>query len=231
MCDTLVDIRIAADARTVDIRALVAGIYGHAATIGWIVDPPWNDMSLLDALSLSPSRDQFIAMCDNGSLRAVISRYGSPNWIFAWDCVSSWYTGRNNPLRRMKLALWYGPMNRFDLYRSGTRLRDAESGKTRTVRNSRGSYTYAPKTERVLLSDVYSEPITKLHRHGPSHGKPENWIRGLIGGCLGGTDVIVDCFAGTGVVASVCIVENIPVVSMGIDPNASVFTNWGPAVS
>ena len=56
-----------------------------------------------------------------------------------------------------------------------------------------------------MLSDVYMDPITKLHSAGGSHKhkKPFDWMAALIANTLRAGDIILDPFAGSGVTLDV----------------------------
>jgi DNA modification methylase len=88
------------------------------------------------------------------------------------------------------------------------------------VKNSRGAYEFNPDPRGKHLSDVFSQPITKLHSEGDGsehkHSKPIDWMRMLIANCSEG--VIVDPFAGSG--TSIIAGEQLgrPVVACEIDP-------------
>jgi hypothetical protein len=151
-----------------------------------IFDPPW------DAGISMVAKKSTLAFCDGQRASDIVTIFGAPTWIFAWDCVSSWYTP-SRPLRRMKLCLWYGDLNTYN--QDGSHY--GEPGEARTVTNTRGSYEYTPDPRGKHLSDLFSAPITKLHAESDhSHAKPVAWIRMLIGNCTDGD--IYDPFCGSG---------------------------------
>jgi len=159
-------------------------------------DPEWNDMVV-------PLRDyaNVLAFCDGFRVSDVISLFGSPVWVFIWDCVTSWYTP-NRPLRRGKLCLWYGDINKYNF--NGAHYGDA--GNVRNVKNTRGAYEFVPDSRGKHLSDVFSLPITKLHAESDhNHSKPSDWIRLLIANCTAGD--IYDPFCGSG--ESIIAAENL----------------------
>ena len=173
---------------------------------GWIVDPPWDCRHFISA-------GRKVVFCDGSRQQDVIRMYGAPNWIFTWDCVSSWYT-KNRPLRRAKYAFWYGPLSEyvFDGSHYG-----APCGVRRSVSNSRGSYVFEPSEHGKHLSDIFSKPITSLHKNGHKHEKPIEWISMLVANCLGSSSVIVDPFAGSGVTLSACRKIRKPCIAIEID--------------
>lgn len=154
-----------------------------------VYDPPWDRIEEFDC-SLS---DNVIAFCDGRRAGDVVRAFGAPAWVFTWDCVSSWYTpGR--PLQRSKYAFWYGDIRWFNP--DGRRI-PGSPRRPRVVSNPRSEYLFVPKPGRAL-SDLYSEPITKLHTSGHRHGKPVEWVAGLIGCCARPGDIVIDPFAGGG---------------------------------
>lgn len=163
--------------------------YSAYSNCGLIVDPPW-DLELFP-----PKLENMLVFCDGFRARSVIDRYGSPLWIFTWDCVSSWWS-QNRPLRRSKLCLWYGDSPMFD-QESSRVFRVGRDVNARLVRNTRGSYTYTPSVNGVMLSDVYTEPITGMSK-SHKHEKPIQWISALIGGCFSCVDTVLDPFCGSG---------------------------------
>lgn len=155
-------------------------------------DPEW------DAMPSMPARASTLAFCDGQRAADVIRLYGAPTWVFAWDCVSSWYTP-NRPLRRMKLCLWYGDLTTYNP--DGAHY--GNSGEEREVFNSRGSYTFKPDPRGKHLSDVFSLPITKFHAESEhAHSKPLDWIRMLLGNCSSGD--VLDPFLGSGTTLIAC---------------------------
>jgi len=151
-----------------------------------LFDPPW------DAGISMVARDSTLAFCDGQRIADIVTMFGAPTWAFSWDCVSSWYT-TSRPLRRMKMCLWYGDLDRYD--QDGSHY--GEPGESRTVTNTRGSYEYTPDPRGKHLSDLFVAPITKLHSESEhSHSKPVAWVRMLIGNCTFGD--IYDPFAGSG---------------------------------
>lgn len=168
-----------------------------ATDVSWedgalLFDPPWDRMHEFSGIAKRAS----LVFCDGGCVGDAIRLVGAPAWLFVWDCITSWYTP-NRPLRRAKLALWYGDVSlyNFDGAHHGPR-RDDEPA--RGVRNTRGSYEFVPDERGKHLSDVFSEGITKVHSDELSigHTKPIDWVRCLIGCCTAGD--VVDPFVGSG---------------------------------
>ena len=196
---------------------------GHKKVGCVVFDPPWD----ADCASSPPcvEYDSLIAFTDCQRVSDTVALFGAPTWVFVWDCVSSWYTP-NRPLKRGKLAVWYGDVKAYNP--DGAHYGD--SGEDRKITNSRGSYDFKPDPRGKHLSDVFSAPITKLHSQGEGsehkHSKPIDWFRMLIANCSEG--VIVDPFAGSG--TSIIAGEQLsrPVVACELDPsNVDVIvTRW-----
>jgi len=170
-----------------------------------IYDPPWDSDPTISVCG------DAIVFCDAATIGCTIERWGSPLWVFAWDCVTSWYLP-NRPLKRMKLALWYGDWDRFDF--NGTHY--GEPGESKTVTNSRGQYDYVADPRGKHLTDVFVAPITQEHSEGPSHSKPLDWIRLLIGCCTKGD--VYDPFSGSGTTIIACEQLNRKCYAIEIEP-------------
>ena len=172
-----------------DVERLMAG--ERADTL--LFDPPW------DAEITPPDGYRSIlAFGDGSTVGNVVQLFGTPIWLFVWDCVSSWYTP-NRPLRRMKLCAWYGDLSTYDF--DGYHYGDA--GGVRDVRNTRGEYSFVPDPRGKHLSDVFSQPITQLHAESEhSHSKPIDWITLLIANCTRGD--VYDPFLGSGTTLIAC---------------------------
>lgn len=162
-----------------------------------IYDPPWE----IELARVERAFGSVLAFCDGARARDVIERFGLPAWVFAWDCVSSWYTP-NRPLRRMKNCFWFGDVTSYHF--DGAHY--GEPGESKTVTNTRGSYDYNADPRGKHLSDVFSLPITQSHSDenatGHRHEKPLDWVRLLIGNCSDG--IVYDPFAGSGTSIIAC---------------------------
>lgn len=158
-----------------------------------VFDPPW------DAPVSVPGGDwpNILAFSDGRRIGDIVRAFGAPGWLFVWDCVSCWYTP-NRPLQRMKLCAWYGAVEQFNC--NGAHYGDV--GEPRTIWNTRGSYDYVPDIRGKHLADVYKEPITRLHSDGPSHSKPVDWMRLLIGDCAMAD--VYDPYVGSGTTIVAC---------------------------
>ncbi len=173
-------------------RAVVERVMGGEQIESLFFDPEWDNMPAPPIFKIA------LVFTDGGRIGDSIRLFGSPAWLFTWDCVSCWYTP-NRPLKRTKHCLWYGDVSNYIF--DGSHYGDA--GEERTVWNSRGEYTFKPDSRGKHLADLYSTPITQLHansEHG--HSKPLDWIRMLIANCTTGT--IFDGFSGSGVSIIAC---------------------------
>lgn len=180
----------------------IQAIEKYKDTHALFYDPPWD----MDIPDFSHSKE-VIALCDGRRAKDVVNRFGAPDWVFTWDCVSSWYTP-NRPLQRAKYAFAY-----FD-FKNCTpgAFRLGNPGKSRIVSNTRGEYLYVPDGEK-RLSDVFSYPITS-HKNHP-HQKPVEWIAFLISTCF--SLPVIDPFCGSGAVAAACDDINVDSIHYEID--------------
>ena len=113
-----------------------------------ILDPEWDAMP-----AATTGFDSVLAFCDGATIGNVMSSYGAPTWVFAWDCVTSWYTP-NRPLRRMKLCAWYGDITKynFDGWHYG------EAGEARDVQNTKGAFQFTPDPRGKQLGQSVQYP-------------------------------------------------------------------------
>jgi hypothetical protein len=181
-------------------------------------DPPWES---IDAYSYMAESKNVLAFADGFRVGDIVNIFGAPSWVFCWDCVTSWYTP-NRPLRRAKYAVWYGDIS---MYRPDGYLQPwAKKNEPRIVKNSRGVHQYCPAPGR-MLSDVFSEPITKLHGSGGhKHSKPIDWVTQLIANTRPENGFVLDPFCGGGASAVAC--ERIGADWYGgdIDPDCVQYT-------
>jgi hypothetical protein len=170
-------------------------------------DPPW-DLELAKPEGFVSA----LAFCDGGRAGQTVEMFGAPAWVFTWDCVTSWYTP-NRPLRRGKLALWYGRVEDFDF--EGAHY--GEPLEAHTVSNTRGEYEYKPDPRGKHLSDVFQLGITQLHSEGGhKHEKPLDWVRLLVGDCFKGD--VYDPFIGSGTTMVACEQLGRRCVGVELDP-------------
>ena len=93
----------------------------------------------------------------------------------------------------MKICAWHGDINSFNL--DGSHY--GEPSQSKAVSNSRGSYDFKADPRGKHLSDVFQQPITKLHSESEhSHSKPIDWVRMLLADCTLGN--VFDPFLGSG---------------------------------
>jgi hypothetical protein len=189
-----------------DSDALAPEVFRDCETL--FFDPEWDEMKKPEHQFAS-----VLAFADGQRVGDIVNIFGAPAWLFAWDCVTSWYTP-NRPLKRMKLCAWYGDVNTYDF--DGHHY--GEPLEAKTVTNTRGSYEFKPDPRGKHLSDIFQMPITKAHADGEhSHSKPLDWVMCLLANCTKGG--IYDPFAGSGV--SMVAAENLrrPSVAVEIEPN------------
>jgi len=158
--------------------------------VNLVYDPPWD--AEIDLDNFTCEWRGVLAFADGYRAAGAIELFGMPAWIFTWDCVTSWYTP-NRPLRRGKLALWFGELGDFEF--DGAHY--GEPLEAHTVKNTRGEYQFKPDPRGKHLSDVFQMGITRLHgEDGHKHEKPLDWVRLLVGDCLRGD--VYDPFIGSG---------------------------------
>lgn len=175
-----------------------------------VFDPPWG---IIDQFGFMSASQNVLAFCDGMRAADVIRIFGAPTWIFTWDCVSSWYTP-NRPLRRSKLCLWYGDVSRYN--GEGYLYYDGKPENQRIVKNTRGQHHYRPKDGK-MLSDIYSQPITRLHSQGHNHGKPIEWIKCLIANTVRAGSIVIDPFVGGGSTLIACEQLQLKLIGAEID--------------
>jgi hypothetical protein len=173
-----------------------------------IFDPPWESIPMFQFSESS----NVLAFCDGRRMGDVVRVFGAPTWVFAWDCVSCWFTP-NRPLQRVKYCAWFGDVAQYNQEASRYGCRNESP---RVVRNSRSEYLYEPATKK-LLADLYAEPITRLHSAGHRHGKPVEWIKSLVSAVIRPGDVVLDPFAGGGSSLAAALAIGIPWVGGDID--------------
>jgi len=169
----------------------VVRLMGGMVASSAIYDAEWDDAPTLDL------PDDRLVFTDGMRCSDAITMHGLPRWVFVWDCVTSWYVA-GQPLRRMKIALWYG---RQPYNPDGSHY--GEPGSRKVVTNTRGTYLYEPDQRGKHLSDIFQRPITREHSDGASHAKPVEWLAMLIGNCLPG-GVVFDPFLGSGTTLIAC---------------------------
>lgn len=171
--------------------------YGHMVRDNSIViiDPPWDSPELFAVAAHAKNK---IVFADGKRCGDAVLHHGSPTWVFVWDCVTSWFTP-NRPLKRFKMALWYGDIQS---YRQDGAHYGHPCGRPRMVKNTRGDHLFIPDDRGKMLSDLYQFPITQLRRMDGqqfNQSKPFEWVNMLVANCRGGSDHVVDLFAGSGV--------------------------------
>ena len=177
-----------------DLEVVRRALGGNVVS-GLIYDPDWDNVPDV-AVSQYGS---VVAFTDGNRARDVITKFGAPTWVFVWDGVTSWYTP-NRPLKRAKLAFWYGNVEAFSF--DGAHY--GQPDKAHEVSNTRGTYQYTPDPRGKHLSDVFQLSLTELHSGGlHPYEKPADWVRLLIGDCLP-VGAVFDPFLGSGATLVAC---------------------------
>lgn len=146
-----------------------------------VFDPEW-DKPPTSREDFRKDFETVLAFSDGQRVGDVIARFGSPAWLFVWDCGSCWFTP-SRPLKQCKLCLWFGDVTTYKM--DGAHYGDA--GEVREVFNTRGRYKFKPDPRGKHLADVFAMPITQVHAEiEHTHSKPLDWIRLLLGNCTMG---------------------------------------------
>ena len=157
-----------------------------------IYDPPWHIKSAMQKPKIVENVDNLLAFTDGMYAKKVIGLFGSPSWIFGWDCCTNWRVNKQLPFKQQKLCFWYGDLKSYNV--NGAYYGQGDADKNQF---------YNPQNRGKHLSDLYREPIIKLHQdHQHNHTKPLNWIRMLIGNCSSGE--VLDLFGGSGSTLIAC---------------------------
>lgn len=158
-----------------------------------IVDPEWNDGAWINIATYANA----LVFFDNNHVGEVIKHYGSPRWVFSWDCGTTWFV-QGKPLLQAKFCAWYGDGKYIQ---DGWRYGESSFKKGKHT-NGRGSaYDYEPHEDGRMLSDIFKRAIAAEHKETDNnHSKPLDWITALIANCTLGD--VVDPFAGSGTPSS-----------------------------
>lgn len=173
-----------------------------------VIDPPW-DSEAAEWTNFPQSRNALV-FTDPRRMNQAVRLYGSKiAWVFTWDTMAGWSTGKSRPVQQTKFALWYGDL---DEYR-----RDAELWGEAPAPRDHPSTKQTPLKGRRLV-DLWRESLRWLHnptagiggsksgtarfgtRRGKDvmrHAKPVGWLRCMLGNCSDG-GLILDPFMGSG---------------------------------
>ena len=158
--------------------------------VAMIFDPPWDIEIIASAAA------ETLAFCDGRRAGQIIDQFGSPSWVFTWDCMNVHYTHENRPLQRAKHAMYYGDISKY----AQNALLPPKPGKKRT-RISKGKQNkkmrYQTNPAGTMLADIYCESIAHLHKDNHEHAKPLSWLYTLIANCFTSKKVH-DPYAGSG---------------------------------
>ena len=160
-----------------------------------IVDPEWNDSAWIDISSYGNA----LVFFDNNHVGDVIRHYGSPRWIFSWDCGTTWFI-QGKPLLQAKFCAWYGDGKYIQ---SGWRYGESSFKKGKHTNGRGEAFDYSPHEDGRILSDIFKRAIVAEHKETENnHSKPLDWITALIANCTSGD--VVDPFAGSGTSIIAC---------------------------
>ena len=183
-----------------DVDALLGG-----EKIGTVLfDPPYDADDRV--LGVRWRCNDALVFTDHRHLLDCVSGWPRFRCLFAWDCITSWYTP-GWPLARGKFCLWFG---NSDYNSEGAYY--GEPGKARIVSNPRGTYQYRPNPKGKHLSTVFRSHITREY-DGHPHAKPVVWLAMLIANCT--TGLVFDPFLGGG--SSILASESLGRTCLGIE--------------
>jgi hypothetical protein len=168
-----------------------------------VFDPPYEIEDLYDQMPAPQQGSRLVVMWDfkrfaKAAASAVAAGW-QPQYEFIWDCVQSWYTP-NRPLARHKAAGVFGDNPHFDT--EAALIADAKDrGSTRTVANTRGSYSYTPLAGAKHVATVEAFANTAQSSEH-AHGKPVAWVQAILAGLRAST--VLDLFGGGGTTIIAC---------------------------
>jgi hypothetical protein len=196
--------------------AAVARLLGGAQPVGLVFDPMWDAIPSGDWTGYK----RVLAFADGKRAADVIGLFGAPTWVFTWDLVTSRCTGPHRPLKRSKLALWYGDVEEFDV--DGAHY--GEPGEAGMVTSQWGTYEYKPDPRGKHLSDVFQLSLPRFHSQGlHQYEKPLDWMRLLIGDCFP-PGPVYDPFLGSGATLIACEQLGRPCYGVEIEPRYVAYT-------
>jgi hypothetical protein len=182
-----------------------------------VFDPPYEIENLYDQMPPHRESARLVVMWDfkrfaKAATSAVAAGW-QPQYEFIWDCVQSWYTP-NRPLARHKAAGVFGDNPYFDAD-AGLIADGKDRGNTRTVANTRGSYTYTPLAGAKHVATVEAFANTAQSSEH-AHGKPVAWVQAILAGI--GATTVLDLFGGGGSTLIACERISAACHCMEIDP-------------
>jgi hypothetical protein len=168
-----------------------------------VFDPPYEIEDFYDQMPAPQEGSRLVVMWDfkrfaKAAASAVAAGW-QPQYEFIWDCVQSWYTP-NRPLARHKAAGVFGDNPHFDT--EASLIADGKDrGSTRTVANTRGSYSYTPLVGAKHVATVEAFANTAQSSEH-AHGKPLAWVQAILAGLRAST--VLDLFGGGGTTIIAC---------------------------
>jgi hypothetical protein len=182
-----------------------------------VFDPPYEVETLYDQMPAHREDARLVVMWDfkrfAKAAGSAVAAGWQPQYEFIWDCVQSWYTP-NRPLARHKAAGVFGDNPHFDT-EAGLIADGKDRGSTRTVANTRGSYSYTPLAGAKHVATVEAFANTAQSSEH-AHGKPVAWVQAILAG-LGAANVL-DLFGGGGSTLVACQRMGAACYCMEIDP-------------
>jgi hypothetical protein len=182
-----------------------------------VFDPPYEIEDLYDQMPAPQEGSRLLVMWDfkrfaKAAASAVAAGW-EPQYEFIWDCVQSWYTP-NRPLARHKAVGVFGDNPHFDT--EAALIADGKDrGSTRTVANTRGSYTYTPLDGAKHIATVEAFANTAQSSEH-AHGKPVVWVQAILAGLR--ASQVLDLFGGGGTTIIACERIGSRAFTMELDP-------------
>lgn len=199
-----------------DPKSVAALLAGQAWNI-CLFDPPYEIEELYDQMPPAQEGRRMVVMWDfkrfaKAAASAVAAGW-QPQYEFIWDCVQSWYTP-NRPLARHKAAGVFGDNPHFDT-EAALIVDGKDRGTTRTVVNTRGSYSYTPLAGAKHIATVEAFANTAQSSEH-AHGKPVAWVQAILAGLCAST--VLDLFGGGGSTIIACEGIGSQALTMELNP-------------
>lgn len=199
-----------------DPKSVAALLAGQAWDI-CLFDPPYEIEELYDQMPPAQEGRRMVVMWDfkrfaKAAASAVAAGW-QPQYEFIWDCVQSWYTP-NRPLARHKAAGVFGDNPHFDT-EAALIVDGKDRGTTRTVVNTRGSYSYTPLAGAKHIATVEAFANTAQSSEH-AHGKPVAWVQAILAGLCAST--VLDLFGGGGSTIIACEGIGSQALTMELNP-------------
>ena len=182
-----------------------------------ILDPPFDsDFSRLAAMFFGVR--SALVFCDPRNAWRVSDAFGGPTWVFTWNTMSPWNSGRHRPLQQTKFCYWYGVIETYQrdagLWGSAPEAKDHPSTQSEPLEGGR------------RLTDLWTESLRWLHHPELgdrsagkvyAHQKPLGWLKCLIANTRGQGGIVYDPFCGTG--TALVAAKELGLDARGVDIN------------